>query len=813
MSDSIRAALLTGVALALLKGAVAAPAGFVTASGTDLLVDGKTFCFSGGNTYTFLNNPHWLTEEQVLADIDEHFGAAANLGLSVIRAFAFCNQPSGLPKEEGMLKLDYAISKAEEAGVKLIIVFANWWNVQADEGSGGTYIHWSATAERPSDFYTDPTCRQLYKSYVDAFVNRRNTFTNRIYKEDPAIMVWELMNEARCPGDLSGRTIAKWMNDMAAYVKSVDPNHLVATGEDGHYLHHPLYDGYTWRNPDNGTDFIMNLDNEHIDVGSFHVWPHLWYQATDYTTQDRREFVTRWVTEHIKDAHELGKPCYVGEFGYATPTENRDLTNRDSIFLRNMEACAAGNGSGALYWNMTPGHELVWWMELDVMVPEDTSTCEIIRDFSNIMATRNGMVPDVSIGLFAADDASIVTGKSTTLRWRTANATSVTLDGDAVDPNASLEVSPSATTLYLLVVQGKNGPATEELTVTVGSERVDSVVVVPALRCTDVGQSVVLAAILLDQARDTISRDVSWQVGGGGSLSSNTGNGTTFTSDSTIGRIGVTAESEGVTGTAWIVVRDPEKLHLRLNCGGPAVGAWEPDTAYLIEDYEGEPFDWGGEHDVSDVVDPAPPEVYQSVRHSAASSGIGEHAYHFGVENGPYTLRIHFTDTQDGTGRRMAYFVEGRDILDNFSIVDQVGGPYRVFIKEYDVEVVDGNGLQMLCMAYRGDDVFEAGIEIIDNSPLPEVTSAMAPHRAAGHAPVQGLRIRRLSGGRYRMTVVSDRPLRVRIMTTKGTTVESFVCRPNHAFIWDARCQGAGVYLVRAESGSRHTTRRIVLSR
>ena len=42
------------------------------------------------------------------------------------------------------------------------------------------------------------------------------------------------MNEPRCVGCPAG-TVADWMTEMAAHVKSLDANHLVATGAEGFF--------------------------------------------------------------------------------------------------------------------------------------------------------------------------------------------------------------------------------------------------------------------------------------------------------------------------------------------------------------------------------------------------------------------------------------------------------------------------------------------------------------------------------------------------------------------------------------------------
>ncbi len=55
---------------------------------------------------------------------------------------------------------------------------------------------------------------------------RRNTYNGRTYKDDPTIFAWDILNEPRQKqGDYA--TVQKWIDMMASYVKSVDPNHMV----------------------------------------------------------------------------------------------------------------------------------------------------------------------------------------------------------------------------------------------------------------------------------------------------------------------------------------------------------------------------------------------------------------------------------------------------------------------------------------------------------------------------------------------------------------------------------------------------------
>lgn len=51
---------------------------------------------------------------------------------------------------------------------------------------------------RHATFFREEACKKLYKDNVDYIVNRKNSYNGIMYKNDPTILAWNLINEPRC---------------------------------------------------------------------------------------------------------------------------------------------------------------------------------------------------------------------------------------------------------------------------------------------------------------------------------------------------------------------------------------------------------------------------------------------------------------------------------------------------------------------------------------------------------------------------------------------------------------------------------------
>lgn len=328
---------------------------------------------------------------------------------------------------------------------------------------------------------------------------------------------------------------------------------------------------------------------------------------------------------------------------------------------------------------------------------------------------------DVSINDFRAQPAHIATGNSATLMWNVWNATSLTINGDAVTGDTK-SITPASTTDYTLTAEGENGPVSKTITVTVSTPELTSITLSPDQAVIAVNKTIDFSAATLDQSGNAFDSPISWSVSGGGSLSATSGKNVTFSSDGSAGQFTVTVQSGDLQKAASITITDPSALHLKINCGPNKyeVAGWENDDAYLTG---GQDFSFGGNVATDGVSNPAPADVYKGVVHMERA-GVS-HFYDFPtIPNGTYTVRMHYNDGYAGD-RKMNYKFDGEQLITDLDVDDEAGGTGRALVKELQVTILDGNGLTIECFGTGESDVFEAGIEIIGGSST-EPTSTIA---------------------------------------------------------------------------------------
>lgn len=199
----------------------------------------------------------------------------------------------------GMQKIDFLIAEAGKRHLKLIVAFLDFWSYT---GGVQQMRAWYGSADKSTFFFSDPRTKRDYRTWVEHVVRRVNPLTGLAYRDDPTIMAWELMNEGNArPQSLR----LEWTAEMSAYVKSLDPNHLVSSGHA------------------NVESKLADLAISTLDFGTWHGYP-LYYGLTV------RQF-DNTITEFCRIARRVRKPVLLEEFGYAR--SNRDAAEAYATWL------------------------------------------------------------------------------------------------------------------------------------------------------------------------------------------------------------------------------------------------------------------------------------------------------------------------------------------------------------------------------------------------------------------------------------------------------------------------------------------------
>ncbi|HET6213870.1 MAG TPA: cellulase family glycosylhydrolase, partial [Micromonosporaceae bacterium] len=353
--------------LSTLLGGTPASAGpvFVTRSGAGFDLGGQPYRFGGTNNY-YLHYSSQLMVDDVFAD-------AQSMGVRVLRAWTFLECGGDRPNSNGgcsqgtdhwmqrwsnaagavvyndtgaggLVQLDRMVASAAAHNVKLLLPFTGNWR---DFGGMDQYVTWYGL-QFHDQFYTDARIRQDYKNWIAHLLNRTNTVTGVVYRNDPTIVAWELANEPRCinaslptSGSCTADTLVSWAGEMSAYVKSLDANHMVSVGDEGF---HPGVGGTggSWPyNVTDGVDHARLTALSTVDFGTYHLYPQGWGQSPADT------WGTAWVNDHNSVGTSLNKPEILEEFG------TTDQGARDATYTAWTNAVRTGGGDGWMFWLLT----------------------------------------------------------------------------------------------------------------------------------------------------------------------------------------------------------------------------------------------------------------------------------------------------------------------------------------------------------------------------------------------------------------------------------------------------------------------------
>ncbi|XP_015070753.2 mannan endo-1,4-beta-mannosidase 4-like [Solanum pennellii] len=331
---------------------------FVYIDGTHFALEGKPFYLNGFNSYWLM---YMASDPSTRNKVTNIFQQASKYKMNVARTWAFADGGSrplqsapGVYNEQMFQGLDFVISEAKNYGIHLILSLVD--NFEAFGGKK-QYVAWAVQKGQKltsdDDFFTNPMVKKFYKNYIKDVLTRVNKITNVAYKDDPTILSWELINEPRCPSDLSGKTIQNWIREMAGHLKSIDTNHLLEIGLEGFYgndkkQYNPNYINY-------GTDFISNNQIREIDFTTIHIYPDQWLPGSTPEAQD--QWASQWIQAHIDDSKLLKKPILIGEFGKSSNTTGYNIKMRDNYFGKiygNIFNCAKNGGpcGGGLFWQL-----------------------------------------------------------------------------------------------------------------------------------------------------------------------------------------------------------------------------------------------------------------------------------------------------------------------------------------------------------------------------------------------------------------------------------------------------------------------------
>lgn len=326
---------------------------FITVDGTHIVRDGKPYYFIGTNFWSapiLASTGSAGNRERLHKELD----ALKSIGVENLRilvgaeagsANANSVQPYLQPRpgelnDTLLIGLDYTLAELEKRGMSAVLYLTNSWDWS---GGFGFYLREYGYGDSPNasgegyndyvkysaDFVRCDSAKEMYYNHVRKIVSRKNSITGRDYKDEPAIMSWQICNEPRPFGKENKELFAEWIAKTAKIIKEIDGNHLVSTGSEGLY----------------GCEVDEQLceqihSNPDIDYLTVHIWPVNWgwapRTAPDSGIVNACERSGKYIDLHVAMSKRMNKPMVIEEFGFSrrgnSYSLDADVQTRDKFY-------------------------------------------------------------------------------------------------------------------------------------------------------------------------------------------------------------------------------------------------------------------------------------------------------------------------------------------------------------------------------------------------------------------------------------------------------------------------------------------------
>jgi hypothetical protein len=320
--------------------------GFVRVDGAHLSLGGKPFRAIGVNvphlSQAYMGTwHHWKpfygTREAMRHSMVEALLDARRHEVAFVRFFASPGYPKGTAelysrdKEEYWRQMDELFRICRQHRLKLV-------------PSLGVLSKWHQDFGEPRTAVFDPESKTYDATYgyVREFVGR--------YRDDPTVLMWELENEAFLKADvvvegksglpagvfpegaamrrdfytsednLQFEQLVSLYQDVTAFVKELDPNHLVTSGDSGvreeSMCRRMTFPQFKWKD-DTLREHLSNLlasQPEPLDVFSLHMYGN-------FTSQRKVGDLSHldFLVARVRAIHASRSPVFVGELGQRDP--------------------------------------------------------------------------------------------------------------------------------------------------------------------------------------------------------------------------------------------------------------------------------------------------------------------------------------------------------------------------------------------------------------------------------------------------------------------------------------------------------------